>query len=123
MVVLRLLNMGELNTFYKLNFMKNMGGSEVCKIIFGYLVSNLDEYQKYSLSYAKDMMNLTKFFKKDINYIFENVKEIILNFKADIYSYELEDEAFNLIVNSLNHINEDTIRYTLNGHLMNILSN
>jgi hypothetical protein len=120
MVVLRVLNMGELVTFYKLTFMKNPGGNEVCKLIFDYLVVNLEKYQKCNLSFARDLMNLTKFFKNNIQYIYDNIVEFIKNFKADVFSYELDNDAFYLIVNSLNHINEDDIRFNLNKHLMNL---
>jgi hypothetical protein len=63
LVILRILNIGELITNYKLIFIKNLGGSEICKLIYEYLVANLDSYQKYKLSFAKDMKNLSIFFK------------------------------------------------------------
>jgi hypothetical protein len=120
LVTLRLFNIGELINFHKLTFMKNLGGSEVCKSIFDHLVLNLNDYQKYHLFYARDMRNISNFFKNDISNIYENIKEIIRNFKADVFSYDLDNDAFFLIVNSLNHINEDNVRYLLNGHLMNL---
>jgi hypothetical protein len=94
LVTLRLFNIGELITFHKLTFMKNLGGSEVCKSIFDYLVLNLNDNQKYHLSYARDMRNISNFFKNDISNIYENIKEIIRNFKADVFSYDLDNDAF-----------------------------
>ena len=55
------------------------------------------------------------------SYIYDNIKNIIRDFKADIFSYDLDNDAFFIIVNSLNNINEENIRYLLNGHLMNLI--
>ena len=36
------------------------------------------------------------------------------DFKGDIFSYDFDNDAFFIIVNSLNNINEENMRYIIN---------
>jgi hypothetical protein len=65
------------------------------------------------------MKNLELIFKKDIMLLYEHPIETIKDFKEDVFSYDEDNEAFLLINNCINNINNNNNRYILNGHLMN----
>jgi hypothetical protein len=120
LVVLKIFNIQEFYILYKLIFIKNLKNNEICNIIFEFLCNNLTQYNSRSLSFARDLNNLSTFFNMDICVIIENVQFIISKFKADTFEYEKDNEAFIFLNDSLKNLNTGEHRKLLNFHLLNL---
>jgi hypothetical protein len=88
LITLKILNIGELITFYKLTFIKNLKKNKICLLIFEYLCENLNSFNMKSLSFARDIKNLQDFFSLNIKDISLNIEEIIKDFKNDIFTFD-----------------------------------
>jgi hypothetical protein len=120
LVVLKIFNIHELYTLYKLIFIKNLKNNETCNTIFEYLCNNLNKFNSRSLSFARDLNNLTTFFNVNISEITNNIQTLISKFKTDTFDYDSDNEAFLFINNSLNNLNTGEHRKLLNFHLLNM---
>jgi hypothetical protein len=120
LVTLKIFNIQELYTLYKLIFIKNLKNNEICCTIFEYLCNNLNKFNSKSLSFARDLNNLTTFFNVNISEITNNVQTLISKFKSDVFDYDKDNDVFLFINNSLNNLNTGEHRKLLNFHLLNL---
>jgi hypothetical protein len=120
LVILKIFNIQELYTLYKLIFIKNVKNNKICNTIFEYLCKNFKKYSNQSPSLAKDLKNLTSFFNVDISFLTNNIHIIISKFKADTFAYDKDNEVFLFLNDCLNNINTNNYRKQLNTHLMNL---
>jgi hypothetical protein len=120
LVILRIFNIQELYTLYKLIFIKNLKNNKICSKIFNYLCNSLNNYNSRSPSFARDMNNLTNFLNLDICNISDNIEIVISKFKTDTFAYDKDDEVFIFLKDSLNNLNKNNYRKLLNDHLLNL---
>jgi hypothetical protein len=120
LVVLKIFNIQELYTLYKLIFIKNLKNNEICNLIFEYLCNNLTKFNSRSLSFGRDLNNLSSFFNLDISSIKENVQSLITKFKDETFAFDKDNEAFLFLNDSLKNINNGDHRKLLNFHLLNL---
>jgi hypothetical protein len=113
LIILKLLNIDQLNTYMKLIFVKNLKNNVMCNYIFNYLLNNQLLIKSNSLSFINDIKRICILLNLDINNIQNNIISILNNYKKKIFDYE-ENLIYDLIKTCLENNYDFCMREQLN---------
>ena len=100
----------------KLVFVNNLKNSEICNNIFNYLL-HLENQKENSISFGNDFKKICTFLNKDCNFVINNIKSILEEFKISRMSYDESNLNHEIIKCCLENNSQNIMRKQLNDVL------
>ena len=114
--ILKIFKIVDLNIYMKLVFVNNLKNSKICSDIFNFLI-NLENQKENPISFGNDLKKICTNLNKECNFVINNIKSIIEEFKISRMSYDESNLNHEIIKCCLENNSQNIMRKQLNDVL------